>query len=60
MGLFYKDSATAQRWVLKLEDPKLLEQIDSVFVTVEPEGGSNKPSGKQFLFSYLRGEANHP
>jgi hypothetical protein len=60
MGIFYKDSATAERWVLKLDDPKVLEQIDSVFVTVEPAGGSDKPSGRQFLFAYLRGEANHP
>jgi hypothetical protein len=60
MGLFYMDNATAKRWVLKLDNPKLLGQIDSVFVTVEPAGGSNKPSGKQLLFAYLRGEANHP
>ena len=60
MGIFYKDNASAERWVLKVDDPKVLEQIDSVFVTVEPQGGSNKPSGTQFLFAFLRGEANHP
>lgn len=60
IGLFYKDSASAQRWILQFDDPKVLEQIDSVFVTVEPEGGSRKPSGRQFLFAYLRAEANHP
>jgi hypothetical protein len=60
MGIFYMDNANAQRWMLKLDDPKLLEQIDSVFVTLEPKGGSSKPSGKQFLFASLRSEANHP
>jgi anti-sigma factor RsiW len=60
MGIFYMDNATSRRWKLQVDNPRLLEQIDSVFVTVEPEGGSNKPSGKQLLFTYLRGEANHP
>lgn len=60
MGIFYMDNVTARRWVLKLDNPKVLERIDSVFVTIEPKGGSHKPSGKQLLFSYLRGEANHP
>jgi hypothetical protein len=60
MGIFYVDNESARRWVLKLDNPKILEQVDSVFVTVEPEGGSHKPSGKQLLFTYLRGEANHP
>ena len=37
-----------------------IAQIDAVFVTVEPEGGSTKPSGKPMLFTYLRLEPNHP
>ena len=60
MGIFYMDNASARRWVLKLDDPKVLEEVDSVFVTIEPNGGSKKPSGKQLLFAYLRGDANHP
>jgi hypothetical protein len=60
LGIFYLDNANARRWLLKLDDPKTLERIDSVFVTVEPEGGSRKPSNRQLLFTYLRGEANHP
>jgi hypothetical protein len=60
LGIFFMDNANARRWVLKSDDPKVLDRIDSVFVTVEPQGGSNKPSGKQLLFAYLRGEANHP
>lgn len=60
LGVFYEDSAAKKRWVLKSDDPKKLEQIDAVFVTVEPAGGSLKPSGKPLLFAYLKVEANHP
>ncbi len=60
MGIFYMDNEAMRRWVLKFDDPKVLARIDSVFVTVEPQGGSNHPSGKQLLFASLRGEPNHP
>jgi hypothetical protein len=60
LGIFYVDNMAHKRWVLKFNDPKSLEQIDAVFVTVEPKGGSRKPSGKQLLFAYLRVEPNHP
>jgi hypothetical protein len=60
LGIFYVDNAAHKRWVLKFNDAKSLEQIDAVFVTVEPKGGSPKPTGKQLLFAYLRVEPNHP
>jgi predicted nucleic acid-binding Zn-ribbon protein len=60
LGIFYEDNAAKKRWVLKFDDPKTLDQIDAVFVTVEPNGGSAKPSGSPLLFTYLRIEANHP
>jgi len=60
LGIFYEDNASKKRWVLKLDDPKTLAQIDAVFVTLEPHGGSDKPSGKPLLFAYLRVSANHP
>jgi Anti-sigma-K factor rskA/Putative zinc-finger len=60
LGIFYEDNASKKRWVLKLDDPKLLAQIDAVFVTIEPNGGSRKPSGKPLLFTYLRMDPNHP
>jgi hypothetical protein len=28
-------------------------------VTIEPNGGSSKPSGKSLLFAYLRVDPNH-
>jgi putative zinc finger protein len=60
LGIFYEDNASKKRWVLKAEDPKTLSDIDAVFVTVEPSGGSHHPSGKQLLFAYLRISPNHP
>jgi hypothetical protein len=60
LGIFYEDNVSKKRWVLKADDPKSLEDIDAVFVTVEPNGGSQHPSGKQLLFAYLRVSPNHP
>jgi uncharacterized protein YoxC len=60
LGIFFEDSAAKKRWVLKFDDPKTLEQIDAVFVTVEPSGGSPKPSGSPLLFTYLKIGPNHP
>jgi hypothetical protein len=53
LGLFQIDDQKQNRWVLRFEDPQILAKIDSVFVTVEPAGGSTKPTGSEFLFAYL-------
>jgi hypothetical protein len=60
LGILYMDSESNRRWVLKIDDPKQLAEIDAVFVTIEPHGGSQKPTGKPFLYALLRREANHP
>lgn len=60
LGMFYEDNASKKRWVLKFNDKKTLDQIDAVFVTVEPHGGSDRPTGKPLLFAYLSVAANHP
>jgi hypothetical protein len=60
LGIFFEDNDARKRWILKCDDPKTLAQIDGVFVTVEPNGGSHKPSGKSLLFAYLRIDPNHP
>ena len=49
LGIFYVDDQTQNRWVMKFEDPRILSEIDSVFVTVEPQGGSAQPTGMQLL-----------
>jgi len=60
LGIFYEDNASKKRWVVKLDDPKTLAEIEGVFVTIEPHGGSEKPSGRPLLSAYLRLNANHP
>jgi hypothetical protein len=60
LGVFYEDNATRKRWILKCDDPKTLAQIDAVFVTVEPQGGSPEPGNRTLLFASLKINANHP
>jgi predicted nucleic acid-binding Zn-ribbon protein len=59
LGFLYVDDKAQRRWALKTEDQAAVKEIDSVFVTVEPEGGAKKPSSQRLLYAYL-GEANHP
>jgi hypothetical protein len=60
LGILYMDNEANRRWVMRFDDPKQLAEIDAVFVTVEPHGGSPKPTSKPFLYALLRNEANHP
>jgi hypothetical protein len=60
MGLFEVDDASANRWVLKVNNPRVLERIDAVFVTLEPSHGSPSPCGRRVLYANLAGPANHP
>ncbi len=60
MGIFYLDNEANRRWVLKFDNPEKLAQINALFVTVEPHGGSQKPGGKQLLYASLRTLPNHP
>lgn len=60
LGILYVDDQKQNRWVLRFQDPAVLKEIDSVFVTVEPSGGSSRPTTDKFLYAYLKAEANHP
>jgi len=60
LGIFYVDDQKKNRWALKFDDPAVLAQIDSVFVTIEPPGGSKKPRGERLLYAYLKNQPNHP
>jgi hypothetical protein len=60
LGVFYEDNVSKKRWILKFDDPEKLDEIDAVFVTLEPNGDSPKPSSKPFLFAYLKVNPNHP
>ncbi|MCI0418467.1 MAG: hypothetical protein L0387_18280 [Acidobacteria bacterium] len=60
LGVFVSDDQGQSRWVLKYDNPKVLAQIDAVFVTIEPKGGSERPQGQQLLYAYLKANPNHP
>jgi hypothetical protein len=59
LGLFYQDDSH-KRWVLRCNDARALARLDMVFVTVEPPGGSPRPTGKPLLRAYLQIHPNHP
>jgi len=61
LGIFLSDDKVDGRWVLTFEDPRVLSQIDSVFVTVESvKRVATEPTGKQILYAYLGNKPNHP
>jgi len=60
LGIFYEDNTGKKRWVVKSNDKKTLDQLDAVFITVEPNGESERPTGKPLLFTYLKVAPNHP
>jgi len=52
------DNETNRRWVMRFDDPSSCE-IDAVFVTVEPRGGSRKANVQTVPLRLLRNDANH-
>lgn len=61
LGIFHNDDAKDGRWVLTFDDPHVLTQIDSVFVTVESARKPvNVPEGRRILFASLGDKPNHP
>lgn len=62
LGSLSTDEKAQQSWVLTITDPKLLAEIDSVFVTVEPTDRkrAGQPTGKPLLSAFLGTPANHP
>jgi hypothetical protein len=60
LGVFQVDDRQQKRWVMRVDDPKLLGSIDWLFVTVEASPGQDVPSGDRFLYANLATKANHP
>jgi hypothetical protein len=61
LGIFYSDDTSQERWVFQSDDPKVLNEIDSVFVTLEPPNSNpTQPKGDKLMYAYLRGQPNHP
>jgi septal ring factor EnvC (AmiA/AmiB activator) len=61
LGIFHNDDVSDGRWVLTFDDPHVLAQIDSVFVTVESSRKAiREPGGRRILFAFLGDRPNHP
>jgi hypothetical protein len=61
LGIFQDDDAKDGRWVLTFDDPQVLAEINSVFVTVESSKKTIKePGGRRVLFAFLGDKPNHP
>jgi hypothetical protein len=61
LGVLRSDDSKDGRWALTFDDPHVLAQIDSVFVTAEAGKKSIKqPGGKRILFAFLGDKPNHP
>jgi hypothetical protein len=60
LGVFRVDDSVQRRWVLKVDDPEKLRNINTLFVTVEPLGGTVRPTGKRLLYAYFGLQPNHP
>jgi len=60
LGILVNDDRGQKRWLLDFNDPNVLAEIDSVFITLEPSGDAERPSGKRMLTAYLKDEVNHP
>jgi hypothetical protein len=60
LGVLRNDDASDRRWMLTFDDPHVLAQIDSVFVTVESSRKPvREPGSPRRLVAFL-GEPNHP
>jgi putative zinc finger protein len=60
LGIFHNEEEDG-RWVLTFDDPRVLAEINSVFVTVETDSKQlNHPRGKKILFAFLGNKPNHP
>jgi len=61
LGIFHNDDVSDGRWVLTFDDPHVLAQINSVFVTVESARKAvRQPDGPRILFAFLGDKPNHP
>src|ERR1700723_565730 len=60
LGIFYVDDPAQKRWMLRFDNPAVLDKLSAVFVTVEPHGGASKPSGQKLMYAYLGHAPNHP
>lgn len=61
LGMLFNDAKDRRTWDFRFDDPAILSQINTVFVTLEPnERPGIRPKGTKVLEAYLGTPANHP
>ena len=60
LGTFYMDNPRENRWVLKVDDTKLLSRIDYVFVTDNSPQDATRPRGRLLLSASLNSDLSRP
>ncbi len=61
LGILHRDDVGQNRWAMTFDDPRVLAQINSVFVTAESANKHyDEPHGKKVLYAYFGSPANHP
>lgn len=61
LGIMRRDDPGQNRWAMTFDDPKVLAEINSVFVTAEvPNKSYDSPHGRKVLYAYFGGPPNHP
>lgn len=61
LGVLRKEDAGQSRWAATFDDPRVLAQINSVFVTAESANKHyDEPHGKKVLYAYFGSQPNHP
>lgn len=61
LGIFRSEDTAAGRWVLTCDDPYVLAEINTVFVTMESgRDDTDHPKGRRILYAFLGDPANHP
>lgn len=61
LGILHRDDDGQGRWAMTFDDPTVLAQINSVFVTAESADRQvDAPHGKKVLYAYFGNKPNHP
>jgi hypothetical protein len=61
LGILQKDEGGESCWAMTFDDPKVLTEINSVFVTAESANKHyDEPHGKKVLYAYFGSPPNHP
>jgi hypothetical protein len=61
LGILHNEETSHDRWTLRFDDPKVLAEINSVFVTAEVANKNySEPHGKKVLYAFFGSPSNHP